>query len=88
MKHIKPEDMTVLENYSAGINKVLENMVVYPPEFQITWSTFEPWEAKDSVSLVFMMTYFVSHDWYGELLRERLLEVYDKSFVDQLFPYK
>ena len=43
MKHIKPEERVVLENYSAGINKVVENIVVYPTEFQITWNSFEPW---------------------------------------------
>ena len=31
---------------------------------------------------------FVSTDWFIELLRERLLEVYDKELVDRLLPYK
>ena len=29
-----------------------------------------------------------STDWFAELLRERLLEVYDKELVDQILPYK
>ena len=33
MKHMIPEEQVALENYAAGINKVAENMVVYPPEF-------------------------------------------------------
>ena len=30
----------------------------------------------------------ITSDWYGELLRERLLEVYDKELVDKLMPYR
>lgn len=30
----------------------------------------------------------LSTDWFYELLRERLLEVYDKELVDKLIPYK
>ena len=36
MKHIGSKEAMVLENYAAGINKVAENIVVYPTEFQIT----------------------------------------------------
>ena len=88
LKNIKPEDEVVLENYSAGINKVVENLVVYPPEFQITMNTFEPWELKDSIYLGHLMLQIMSTDWFGEFLRVRLLEVYDKSLVDELIPYK
>ena len=72
----------MLENYAAGVNKVVENIVAYPPEFQITWSSFEPWTARDSINLAQLMQLFCSTDWFGELLRERLLEVYDKEMVD------
>ena len=34
------------------------------------------------------MIFFCSTDWFAELLRERLLEVYDKELVDQILPYR
>ena len=43
IKAIAPEEEVLLENYAAGVNKVVESMVVYPPEFQITFNSFEPW---------------------------------------------
>ena len=33
MKHIKQADIDLTSNYAAGINKVVDNIVVYPPEF-------------------------------------------------------
>lgn len=82
MKNIDKVDLILLENYAAGINKVVENIVVYPREFQITWNEFKPWSAKDSIDIGVMMMLFCSSDWFGEFLRERLLEVYDKEMVD------
>ena len=33
MQTIETKDLDLLNNYAAGVNKVKENMVVYPPEF-------------------------------------------------------
>ena len=87
MKNIKQEDSDMLENYAAGINKVVENIKVYPPEFQFTWNSFAPWTPQDSVSIEFFYVFALSTDWYVELLRERLLEIYDKDLVDKLLPF-
>ena len=78
----------MLENYSAGINKAVENMEVWPPEFYVLWNKFEPWTPKDSLSMQYMLIFGISSDWFGELLRERLLEIYDKEFVDKLLPFR
>ena len=88
METISQEDLDTFSNYAAGINKVVENIVVYPPEFQILWSSFEPWEPRDSASSVLFIQMCLSTDWFSELLRERLLEVYDKELVDALIPYR
>ena len=36
----------------------------------------------------YLLMFGITSDWYGELLRERLLEIYDKNFVDKLIPYR
>lgn len=34
------------------------------------------------------MLYFLTKDWFFELMRERLTEVYDRETVDKLMPFK
>lgn len=79
--------MDILINYTNGVNKVLEELIVYPAEFYFLWLTMEPWTPEDSVYLHYMMNLFVSTDWFFELMRERLTEIYDKSYVDKLMPF-
>jgi len=87
-QNIREDERVNLLNYAAGINKVAENLAVYPLEMVITQTSFEPWTVKDSLGLGHLMAFFCATDWFGELLRERLLEVYDKDFVDQLISFK
>lgn len=42
MKIMNDEDKLILLNYCAGINKVAENLHVYPLEFYMFWQDFEP----------------------------------------------
>ena len=87
-RNLQQDDLDALVNYAAGVNKVKESIVVYPREFMVLWTGFEDWTPKDSVSVEQLIILFVSTDWFIELLRERLLEVYDKPLVDRLLPYK
>lgn len=82
------EEEVVFLNYAAGINKVVENIKVYPAEFQILFASFEPWTVRDSVACQYLYNAFVSTDWFAEMLRVRLLEVYDKDLVDKILPFK
>ena len=34
------------------------------------------------------MQYFLSFDWFLELTRQRLTEIYDKELVDRMLPFK
>lgn len=72
-------DLLILENYAAGVNKVVEQIQAYPLEFYMFWTGFEPFTARDSVSLQFTLMYLISSDWFFEITRERLLEVYSKE---------
>lgn len=42
IKIMNDEDKLILLNYCAGINKVAENLHVYPLEFYMFWQDFEP----------------------------------------------
>ena len=82
------EEQTVLQNYANGVNKVVDNIKVYPAEFQFLMTSFEPWTVYDSLSCSYFLTFMGSTDWFVEMLRVRLLEVYDRDLVDQMIPFK
>ena len=66
----------------------MANMKVYPIEFYILWTGFEPWTPYDSLCMHVLMQYFISFDWFYELTRQRMTEIYDKDLVDKMFPYQ
>ena len=40
-----------LDAYAAGVNDFIKNMKVYPLEFYILWTDFEPWTPIDSIGV-------------------------------------
>ena len=85
---IEDDDLLLLENYAAGINKVAEELHVWPLEFYMLWSDFEPWTPRDSVAISYILANFVTSDWAFELTRTRLLEVFPRDFVNKIFPFR
>lgn len=77
-----------LEAYAAGVNHFVKNMKIFPFEFYLLWVEFEPWTAYDCLAIQALLQYFVSFDWFLELTRERLLEIYDIDIVEKMMPYK
>jgi hypothetical protein len=63
-------------------------MKFYPIEFYILWEDFEPWTPSNSIEVMMILQYFVTADWYFEIVRERLTELYDKEFVDRMIPWR
>ena len=88
MNNLSKDEEAVFINYAAGINKVVENLKVYPMEFHIMMSSFEPWSVRDSLACASFYNALASTDWFAEMLRLRLLEVYDRDLVDQILPFK
>jgi penicillin amidase len=67
MSRISDEDLLILKNYAAGVNKLVEQIHVYPMEFYIFWNHFEPYTPEDSVAISFIMMKFISSDWFFEM---------------------
>ncbi len=81
--------MCSLESYAKGVNDFVDSMTWYPIEFYLMWAPrFEPWTAQDSLTIQVLMQYFISFDWFLELTRQRLTEIYDKELVDRMLPFK
>lgn len=51
LAEVSSADLLVLENYAAGINKVVEQVQAYPIEFYVFWTEFEPFTPRDSVAI-------------------------------------
>jgi len=48
---LSTENRLILENYAAGVNKVAENIQMYPSEFYIFWTEFEPFDISDALAV-------------------------------------
>jgi hypothetical protein len=71
------------------VNDLVDSLSWYPIEFYILWAPhFEPWTVEDSIGMQVLMQYFISFDWFLEMTRQRLTEIYDKELVDRMLPFK
>jgi acyl-homoserine lactone acylase PvdQ len=78
-----------LESYARGVNDFVDSLTWWPIEFYLLWvPKFEPWTVEDSLGIQVLMQYMVSFDWFLELTRQRLTEIYDKELVDRMLPFR
>jgi len=87
LAQISDEDLLTLKNYAAGINKMVEQMHVHPLEFYMFGVSFEPFTVRDAITTQYLFAVLMTSDWYFEMTRERLLEIYTKEQVDALIPH-
>lgn len=52
------------------------------------WVHFEEWKPIDTVTFWHLMVSIMSGDWFFELMRERLTEIYDRSLVEKMIPFR
>ena len=87
MSEIRDVELIMYENFAAGVNKLVEEIHMYPLEFYIVGRQFRPWTTADTVSIMYLMTNQLAGDWFFEIARGRLLEVYPRETVDKILPY-
>ena len=56
MSEIRDSELIMYENFAAGVNKLVEEIHVYPLEFYILNREFRPWTPADTVSIMYFMT--------------------------------
>ena len=88
IEHLDEEERHSVQMYTEGINKAVASMKVYPAEFYFFWTDFEDWTPLDSASIFYFLSYVLSQDAWNMMLRERLLEVYDRSLVERIAPFR
>lgn len=71
------------------MNDYIDSLTWYPLEFYLLWAPHpETWKPEDTIMAQVLMQYFLSFDWFLELTRQRLTEIYDKELVDRMLPFK
>lgn len=78
MDKISPDDLLLLTNYASGVNKLVEQLHVYPLEFYLFWSSFEEFTPRDTMAINYLIINFISADWFFEMTRTRMLEAYSR----------
>lgn len=57
---LSPEVQEILQAYADGINDYVSSLAMLPLEFQLISDSFEPWQPHHSLSLINLMTFFLS----------------------------
>ena len=73
----------VLEAYSKGVNKWLENNKL-PIEFTLTRMPSKPWSILDVLAWSRVMTWTLSHGWSGALTRQAIINKVGKEMAEEL----
>jgi len=88
IKMLDAENLKILEVYTQGINDFVANMKVYPFEFYLTWQEFHTWTVEDTLTVQGFLQYLITFDWFMEVVREKLLDIYDWNIVAKMLPFK
>lgn len=51
-------------------------------------TSFEQFTPMDVASMFAFLAVFLTKDWNFEFMRERLTQIYDRDFVDKIFPFQ
>ncbi len=75
LEHISDELAEVVQAYAAGVNAFINGM---KPYYEISFSLLrlepEEWKAEDTLAIMRLMVWELSHGWQGELVRAELAE--------------
>ena len=86
-ERIDQTELDMLNNYAAGVNEAYKQTKLMQSEFWLTMTDFEPWTPYDTICYWYLETLFMSGDWFFEIVRERMTEVYDRTLVDGMIPF-
>ena len=87
LKHLPAEPLAMLEAYTAGVNQwLLTRKRTLPPEFNLFFVEFEPWDPADTIVWGKLMAVRLSTDWKNELLRARIVQEAGEASIPVLFP--
>ena len=80
-----PEIKNTVLAYTDGVNAFLKNhLSKMPVEFSLVKHRPQEWKPEDSMAFARLMIWQLSHAWYGEIIRARILEAVGPEHAREL----
>lgn len=77
--------LNAVQAYTAGVNAFIQHPTAsLPIEFSLIRHQPEPWTVLDSATVMVMLTWQMSHAWYGEIVRAQLIEAIGPEHAAEL----
>ncbi|MHA1170202.1 MAG: penicillin acylase family protein, partial [Candidatus Hodarchaeales archaeon] len=73
----------IVQAYADGVNAYIQ-AGKFPVEFSLLRHSPEPWTAEDSMAFSRVMIWQLSHAWYGEIVRSRLIDAVGAEHAAEL----
>jgi penicillin amidase len=80
------ETRSYLEAYVRGINDYADSLKIWPLDFYVLWTTWEPFTTAHSHAMVALFSLTLEFDWMFEIARERLKETVGLDLAAKLIP--
>lgn len=81
-------DRAALEAYAAGVNTYVDaNRFRLPAEFTIVGLKPEPWRPEDTLGVLKVLSWALSQNWEGEILRLQLVQALGPERAAELDPF-
>ena len=80
-----PIFLEAVQAYTDGVNAFIQHPTAsLPIEFSLIRHQPEPWTVLDSATVMVMLTWQMSHAWYGEIVRAQLIEAIGPEHAAEL----
>lgn len=86
LARLEPEARGLLEAYAAGVNALIADAGVLPPEFLLLRHRPEPWKVADSLVFARLMAFQLAGNWRQELVRAGLARRLPPALMADLWP--
>jgi len=84
-ERVTPELNALLQAYADGVNACIRTQPgKLPIEFSLVRYKPEPWSPEDTLALVRLMCWQLSHAWYGEIIRAKLIQAVGEARAAEL----
>ena len=84
---LAPDTRRLLAAYAEGVNGFLATRSgPLPPEFQLLWTTMEPWRPADTLLVLKLIGLDLASNWRSELTAARLARVLPPDRLREVFP--
>jgi len=83
-KHMKTEEMEIMQAYADGVNAYVAQATILPLEFWLTGTSFEPWKVEHSFMLAKLMEFHLSTSQVMKAIKTYIAEEAGTEFLKEM----